>query len=284
MKSLIILAVVLLLFPWAGCEWFGPGSYNLVLEKVGQGETDPETGEYDFEEDASVPIEAKPSAGWEFIRWSENVAEPEKSETRVLMNEDKVVTALFGDDYLGFNEGAIFTYNWKMHYEEEVEPMGEVIVEVLEVDEDKITIEVSNGYEEETTLEKETNSYTTPFGAIESFIVLEEYPVKKGTKGFETIYPGTIMNEPVEAVSEVKPNGLKAWKFYGEDFEIKDYWAEEPPTEKVDKLEIRVVPYKGIVKQLIFFDKESQEGEEHTVVKSVMWLESISYPGFEGED
>jgi len=284
MKGLVFLAVVLLLFPWTGCYWFETEYNTLDLEKLGEGELDPKAGEYEYEEDASVPIEAEPSEGWEFIRWSENVANPENSKTKVLMDENQVVTALFGDDYLGLNEGAIITYNWKLHYEEDVEPMGELIVEVLEVDEGKITIEVSNGYEEVATIRREDNSYTTPFDGLPTFTVLEEYPVEENTEGFEAIYPGTVMDQTIEAIEVIEYNDFKAWKFIGEDLEIVDYWTDEPPTEKVDKLEIWVVPYKGIVKQGIVFDTESQEGQDHIVEKSVMELEDISYPGFEDED
>lgn len=129
------------------------------------------------------------------------------------MSADRVVTAIFGDDYLGFNEGAVFTYNWEWHYEEVVEPIGEVIVEVLEIDEDKITLEVSNGYEEEPAVKKEDYSYTTPFLGSPTFIVLEEHHIEKGTEGFEAIYPGTIMNETIEAMEVIEYRNLKTWFF-----------------------------------------------------------------------
>ena len=67
----------------------------LTILASGTGTTDPEPGSHFYSNDDVVDITADPADGWEFVRWSGDVAEPGSASTTVTMDSDKTITADF---------------------------------------------------------------------------------------------------------------------------------------------------------------------------------------------
>lgn len=67
----------------------------MVMKVDGSGEVSPAEGKHKFDKDASVSITATAADGWQFLEWDGEVAEPQQAETKVVMDKDKTVTAVF---------------------------------------------------------------------------------------------------------------------------------------------------------------------------------------------
>ena len=196
--------------------------------------------------------------------------------------QDKVTIKLVGD-YLGFNQGAEFTYWWERYYEDEDDPeiFGEIHLEIVDVDKDanKIDLLISNGLSWEVSVRKEDNSYTTPYDAIigAANIILGDYPVSPGVEGFEVCLPYKSFDSPLKAEEEVEYNGHVAWKFWEEDLKLDEHWSDdfgEKYTDKIEEARVWLVPYHGIIKQEIIFDIDSQDGE-HILERSLIELKAV---------
>jgi len=97
-KVVVILAILLSLLLLSGCdsaEEIISDTHNLTIEVDGEGTVDPAEGTHEFEEDATVTLKAIPAEGWEFSHWTGEVTDTESSDTTVLMDQDKSVTAHF---------------------------------------------------------------------------------------------------------------------------------------------------------------------------------------------
>ena len=57
------------------------------------GTTDPTAGGHTYAEDAVIPITATPAAGYDFVNWTVDVADPDSPSTTVTMDGGKTVTA-----------------------------------------------------------------------------------------------------------------------------------------------------------------------------------------------
>ena len=68
---------------------------TLTMAVEGQGSTTPETGDHTYNMGDEVGVTATPADGWQFVSWSENVADPNASTTTVTMDDNKTVTATF---------------------------------------------------------------------------------------------------------------------------------------------------------------------------------------------
>jgi len=76
----------------------------LTILVDGDGSTDPAPGVYQIPEGDSVDIEALSTSGARFSGWQGDLS-GSKNPATIVMDEDKVVTAVFGCRGLGFKEG-----------------------------------------------------------------------------------------------------------------------------------------------------------------------------------
>ncbi|MFW5992374.1 MAG: InlB B-repeat-containing protein [Halanaerobiales bacterium] len=72
--------------------------YTLTVDVDGDGTVTPEEGEHSYEEGTEVSLSASPGAEWEFAGWQGDVVDPDSSETDVVMDSDKNVTAEFSEE------------------------------------------------------------------------------------------------------------------------------------------------------------------------------------------
>ncbi len=72
-------------------------TYELTVQKEGEGQTDPEPGTYQHVEGAEVELVALPDDGWKFKEWDVEGAEPENDDNKItiLIYNDVVATAIF---------------------------------------------------------------------------------------------------------------------------------------------------------------------------------------------
>jgi hypothetical protein len=68
---------------------------QLAVAVNGSGVTTPSIGTHTYSANSKVNITATPSANWEFVNWTGDVAEPDSAHTTVTMNTGKTVTANF---------------------------------------------------------------------------------------------------------------------------------------------------------------------------------------------
>jgi uncharacterized repeat protein (TIGR02543 family) len=74
-----------------------PTQYTLTMavNPQGGGTTDPAVGNHTYNENTVVNITATPTAGYQFVNWTGDVANPNSASTTVTMNGNKTVTANF---------------------------------------------------------------------------------------------------------------------------------------------------------------------------------------------
>ena len=71
--------------------------YNLTIDIIGEGSTDPVIGTYIYKENEEVIVTAFPDEDWKFIGWDGSVMSEETMIT-IIMDEDKLVTAIFEEE------------------------------------------------------------------------------------------------------------------------------------------------------------------------------------------
>jgi len=89
MDSNKIIVANFVLLPGLKCK------LNMVCSPSGAGYLIPEEGEHEFDVGTAVNILVVPGYRYNFVGWSENVANPAAGETYVLLNGDTTVTAYF---------------------------------------------------------------------------------------------------------------------------------------------------------------------------------------------
>lgn len=67
-------------------------AYFLTIKISGQGSTNPATGSYPYDPDASVTVSATPASGWEFQSWNQAIF---ATSTTLIMNSNRTITAYF---------------------------------------------------------------------------------------------------------------------------------------------------------------------------------------------
>jgi uncharacterized repeat protein (TIGR01451 family)/uncharacterized repeat protein (TIGR02543 family) len=68
---------------------------TMAVSPSGGGTTTPPVGDHDYDAGTVVNITAAPAAGYEFVDWTGDVANPTSASTTVTMDDDKTVTANF---------------------------------------------------------------------------------------------------------------------------------------------------------------------------------------------
>ena len=68
---------------------------TMAVNPAGGGTTTPSVGEHAYLEDSVVDISATPAAGYTFVSWTGDVADPNAASTTVTMDADQTVTANF---------------------------------------------------------------------------------------------------------------------------------------------------------------------------------------------
>jgi uncharacterized repeat protein (TIGR02543 family) len=74
---------------------FSRTMHTLTIRLNGSGSTTPTAGNHDYVEGTVVSIEAIPSDGWQFDRWTGDASDPNSATTTVTMGSDKTLTAIF---------------------------------------------------------------------------------------------------------------------------------------------------------------------------------------------
>lgn len=69
--------------------------YTLDVGIDGQGSVEPGEGEHEYYGNTVVDLEAVPAEGWEFAEWVGPVANSGRAKTRITMDDDYSVTAVF---------------------------------------------------------------------------------------------------------------------------------------------------------------------------------------------
>ena len=68
--------------------------YTLNINTSGEGNIKPSEGGYSYKHGREIILEAIPAEGWKFVEWSGDISSA-NSMTKVIMNEDKNITAVF---------------------------------------------------------------------------------------------------------------------------------------------------------------------------------------------
>jgi hypothetical protein len=76
---------------------------NLTITIDGEGRTSPRAGSHTYSVGTVVSLKATPEDGWEFMDWDGDVADGDSTMTTVTMDEDKHITANFGQDECRLN-------------------------------------------------------------------------------------------------------------------------------------------------------------------------------------
>lgn len=105
--------VIVLLFVFTACDSSPEDqttNYSLMIDTEGEGEVDPPEGENRIEENSVVNLTVEPAEGdWEFYDWAGEDAEEveeENGEFKILVDDDKELTAFFADEYYEFEFNA----------------------------------------------------------------------------------------------------------------------------------------------------------------------------------
>jgi len=74
-------------------------TYELTIDSTDGGEViEPGEGTFEYDDETVVDLEAEPEEGYEFVEWTgdtENIEDPESSETTITMMDDHTITAEF---------------------------------------------------------------------------------------------------------------------------------------------------------------------------------------------
>jgi len=86
-------------------------AFDLTINIVGEGSTDPMVGTHTFDEGEVVSVKATPAEGWEFVNWTGDVPEDEEGrEINVTIEEDIEITVHFEEkdaDVPGFTSSLL---------------------------------------------------------------------------------------------------------------------------------------------------------------------------------
>ena len=73
--------------------------YTLTMEAPeGEGTVTPGVGAHEFDADVMVDLEAEPASGWYFKEWEGEVQDSSSSSTKIKMNKNQTVRAVFTED------------------------------------------------------------------------------------------------------------------------------------------------------------------------------------------
>ncbi len=94
--TLSIISILLIMAIITGCD-SGPetSTYDLNLNKEGEGEIIVEPDEELYDEDTTVSLTAEPEEDWDFAYWEG--LKNTKAETKVVMDSDKTINGIFGE-------------------------------------------------------------------------------------------------------------------------------------------------------------------------------------------
>jgi len=93
-KILVIVGLIILVLFLVGCDEDETEKYNLSISKEGEGKIYFEGEESKYEAEEEVIINAKAVIGYQFDRWGGDIDSTD-SETRIIMDEEKDITAYF---------------------------------------------------------------------------------------------------------------------------------------------------------------------------------------------
>ena len=105
-KFILLLLISLLIIGLFGCsnpQNADENMYILNISSEGEGTTEPAAGEHQYDQDSMVDLMVKPDSnnGWYFDGWIGSdgcdVADADKADYKILMNEDKEIKAIFSD-------------------------------------------------------------------------------------------------------------------------------------------------------------------------------------------
>ncbi len=114
-----------------------PEQHILIIDKEGQGTTEPTEGIHEFGKGTEVELKATPAGGWKFDKWVIN-GEKHEANITVTMNEDKTATAYFEKDDMDDNwtilpkkEDVSLDKSWNIRFNREfsIEEIDGIVIE-----------------------------------------------------------------------------------------------------------------------------------------------------------
>ncbi len=81
----------------AATAGLSPESYELNVDRVGQGRTDPKVGIHEYDEGTQITLTATPGSGWRFEKWVINSVAYDTSILEVTMDANKTASAHFAE-------------------------------------------------------------------------------------------------------------------------------------------------------------------------------------------
>ena len=105
-KFILLLLMSLIIIGLFGCsnpQNADENMYILNISSEGEGTTEPAAGEHQYDQDSMVDLMVTPDSnnGWYFDGWvgsdGNDVADADKADYKILMNEDKEIKAIFSD-------------------------------------------------------------------------------------------------------------------------------------------------------------------------------------------
>jgi hypothetical protein len=99
-RLLIVLVAVLFHLALPACVLADGQQYELFIERspANAGSVTPPTGTHTFSPQSTVTLTADPEPGYRFAYWLGDVSDPASARTTVVLNEPKVVIAVFHPD------------------------------------------------------------------------------------------------------------------------------------------------------------------------------------------
>ena len=113
-KFFVIFVLGIIVVTFSACEnpfYSDNGDYVLEINREGEGTVDPETGKHSYSSDDITPVslEVEPDEGWYFYRWEGNVVEPYLKESKIFVDRNRSVRAVFDQFTTGF-------YSYDLNY------------------------------------------------------------------------------------------------------------------------------------------------------------------------
>lgn len=95
--GIVLAAALVVTFAIAARARGETGGFDLLIDRrpVGAGRVTPDSGTHRFSANSMVSLRADPEPGYQFAYWLGDVSDPKAERTTVVVNESKVVVAVF---------------------------------------------------------------------------------------------------------------------------------------------------------------------------------------------
>ena len=226
-------------------------TYNLTVSYEGMGETTPQPGTHEFEQNTMVNLEAVPyDADWEFAYWEGPVSDRHEASTQVFMDRDKEVNAVFV-------ESDEASYDLTVNYDGRGTTQPEMGTHTYDANElVEIVATPAEGWEFDywrgDVMESDENvasvymnadkQVTAVFSREDEEAVVEQYQLFMDQEGRGTTNPSAGVHEYEEyELVELEANPAAGWQFERWDGEVTDPYSSETTLLMEEDREVRAV-------------------------------------------